>query len=187
MSRLYLASKSPQREMLLSKLTTDFKIIEVDINEAKKAGEPISEYLLRVSVAKAMAARQRLNKGIYILSADTEVVHNNKILGKPKTHKNAVDMLMSLSGQEHIVYTMVVLLTDKQNHVLSTNHVWFRTLNRNECEKYCYKYPPMDKTGAYGIQDFAAGFINRLEGSFSGVMGLPLRETKQLLLHANIF
>ena len=90
-------------------------------------------------------------------------------------------MLQSLAGREHQVYTAVVLLTDKPVTVVSSSRVWFRPLNIKQCRHYCEMNKPLDKAGAYGIQDQAAGFINRFEGSYSGVMGLPLAETRELL------
>jgi septum formation protein len=168
--------------MLLSKLTTDFELIDIDVKETPGSNESPSEYVLRISLEKAMQARQKLSSPVPVLSADTEVVSNNKILGKPGTHAEAIDMLMSLSTQEHSVYTAVVLLTDTPNQLLNISRVWFRNIDKLECEYYVNKFLPLDKAGAYGIQDQAAGFIKRFEGSYSGVMGLPLDDTRNLLL-----
>jgi septum formation protein len=182
MTRLYLASKSPRRKMLLSQLTNEYELCDVDIEEQPTPSESPSDYVVRISIAKAMSARLHVHESFPVLSADTEVVCNGRILGKPGNHCEAVDMLMLLSGHVHEVYTAVVLLSDKAIHIINQNRVWFRTLDKNECEQYCKKYQPMDKAGGYGIQDIAAGFITRFEGSYSGVMGLPLSDTRKLLL-----
>ncbi|MGK0297647.1 MAG: septum formation protein [Gammaproteobacteria bacterium] len=172
--------------MLLSKLTKEFETIEVDVDETPGINESPSEYVLRISLEKAMQARQKLSSSIPVLSADTEVICNNIILGKPSTHAEAIDMLMSLSNREHAVYTAVVLLIETPNQLLNISRVRFRNIDKIECEQYVKKFLPLDKAGAYGIQDQAAGFIKRFEGSYSGVMGLPLPDTRRLLSLATI-
>jgi septum formation protein len=186
MSKFYLASRSPRRSILLSKLTTEFELIDVEVDETPGINESPSEYVLRISLEKAMQARQNLSSSIPVLSADTEVVCNNNILGKPNTLAEAIDMLMSLSKREHVVYTAVTLLTETHNQLLNSSRVWFRNIDKIECEDYIKKFMPLDKAGAYGIQDQAAGFITRFEGSYSGVMGLPLSDTVRLLTILNI-
>lgn len=178
---LYLASKSPRRRQLLQQLNVAFDIIEANIREVPLPDETALDYVKRIALEKAAACRQLTPDGAAILAADTEVVLDNRILGKPADTDAAVSMLQSLAGREHQVLTAVVLLKDQPRTVISTNRVWFRPLTQEECLHYCRVNNPLDKAGAYGIQDQAAGFINRFEGSYSGVMGLPLTETAALL------
>lgn len=181
MDTLYLASRSPRRYELLSRLGQSFVQIEADIPEVPATDEPALDYVKRVALDKAWAVRKRTGDTVPILSADTEVVLDNRILGKPTSMDEAIRMLQSLAGREHQVFTAVVLLTDKPVTVVSSSQVWFRPLNEQQCRQYCLAFKPLDKAGAYGIQDQAAGFIARFEGSYSGVMGLPLAETRELL------
>ena len=115
------------------------------------------------------------------MAADTEVVLDDRILGKPQDRQAAVEMLMSLSGRTHRVLTAVVLLHERLDYRLSESRVSFKPLTLRECEAYCDSGMPYDKAGGYGIQDRAAVFISRIEGSYSGIMGLPLYETVRLL------
>lgn len=181
MTTLYLASRSPRRCELLKRLGQSFVQIEADIPEVPATAESALDYVKRVALDKAWAVRNRTGNTIPVLSADTEVVLDNRILGKPASMDEAVRMLQSLAGREHQVHTAVVLLTDKPVTVISSSRVWFRPLTESQCRQYCETCKPLDKAGAYGIQDQAAGFINRFEGSYSGVMGLPLAETRDLL------
>ena len=181
MTTLYLASRSPRRRELLARLGHAFVQIDVDVPEIPASDEPAIDYVRRVALDKAWAVRERVGDKVPVLSADTEVVLDNHILGKPASMDEAVRMLQSLAGREHQVHTAVVLLTDKPVTVISSSRVWFRPLTETQCRQYCETCKPLDKAGAYGIQDQAAGFINRFEGSYSGVMGLPLAETRELL------
>lgn len=181
MPPLYLASKSPRRRQLLQQLGVVFDVIDVNIVEIPGHAESAIDYVQRIALEKAVACRQRVQGGVPILAADTEVVLDGGILGKPANLDEAVQMLQSLSGREHQVLTAVVLLRDHAETVVSTSRVWFKPLTREECLHYCHTHHPLDKAGAYGIQDRAAGFINRFQGSYSGVMGLPLDETKKLI------
>jgi septum formation protein len=178
---LYLASRSPRRRELLERLGQTFLQIEADVVEVPASVEPALDYVRRVALDKAWAVRKRAGDSVPVLSADTEVVLDQRILGKPATLDEAIRMLQSLAGREHQVHTAVVLLTDKPVTVVSSSRVWFRPLNEKQCRQYCVTNKPLDKAGAYGIQDQAAGFITRFEGSYSGVMGLPLAETRELL------
>jgi septum formation protein len=186
MVKLYLASRSPRRKIILSKLTTDFELCEVDLEERQEFNETPAEYVLRISTDKAMAARQKIPDQIPVLSADTEVICDGRILGKPGDLDAALNMLLSLSGRVHEVYTGVTLLAGKPLKIISRNRVWFRALDHEECKDYCRNHLVLDKAGAYGIQDRAAAYIDRLEGSYSGVMGLPLADTRELLARAGI-
>lgn len=181
MYKLYLASKSPRRKQLLGLLRADFEIVDADIPEVPQAGEAAIDYVQRIALEKAMACRKSVPGNAAILAADTEVVLDDKILGKPSDMEAAITMLHSLGGREHKVMTAVVLLEKTPAVAVSVSRVWFRPLSLDECARYCNKFIPLDKAGAYGIQDQAAGFISRFEGSYTGVMGLPRVETAQLL------
>ncbi len=120
------------------------------------------------------------------MGADTEVVYEGQIIGKPDSLDQAIEILQTLSGQMHYVYTAVALYAESIQSVININKVWFRPLTKKECEEYCRQFKPLDKAGAYGIQDLAAGFISRFEGSYSSVMGLPLEESRKLLQDAGL-
>jgi len=181
MTTLYLASKSPRRKYLLQQLGIEFEIVDTGIDEVPGTTEASEDYVRRIAVEKAIAGKKSISLDLPVLAADTEVILDGRILGKPADLDAAVAMLQSLSGRMHEVYTVVVLLQSDMKIVLNKNKVWFRQLGREECEDYCRICRPLDKAGSYGIQDKGAGFIRRLEGSFSGVMGLPLAETRELL------
>jgi septum formation protein len=177
----YLASASPRRRELLAQLGVEFQTIRVDIDEIWDGKETARRYVSRLAQEKALAAKKLAQHSWPILAADTEVVLDNQILGKPENTESARSMLMSLSGRTHEVLSAVVLLQETAQLVVSLNRVSFRDISTQECENYCASGEPLDKAGGYGIQGKAAIFINRLEGSYSSVMGLPLRETASLL------
>ena len=182
---VFLASKSPRRRHLLDRLGIEYTPLDVDVEEAPADGEPPEAYVLRVATDKARAGRQLVGEGA-VLAADTEVILDGRIMGKPATLEECVAMLGSLSGRAHEVYTAVVLINRTSASILSRNTVWFRELPEAERREYCETCRPFDKAGGYGIQDKGAGFIDRLEGSFSSVMGLPLKETRELLGKAGV-
>ena len=179
--RIYLASGSPRRAQLLDQAGISYQVINTDVEERRRGGEPAADYVLRVARAKAERAATLVTRPAPILAADTEVVLDDRILGKPQDRQAAVEMLMSLSGRTHRVLTAVVLLHERLDHRLSESRVSFKPLTLRECETYCDAGMPYDKAGGYGIQDRAAVFISRIEGSYSGIMGLPLYETARLL------
>lgn len=181
MTKLYLASKSPRRKQLLLQLGVEFEVVDVNIDEIPDPTEHAIDYVRRIAVEKALACRQLTQPGPAILAADTEVILDGRILGKPANSDSAAEMLMSLSGREHLVQTAVVLLREEAEVLISTSRVWFKPLSRLECLEYINRCQPLDKAGAYGIQERTAGFIHRFEGSYSGVMGLPLADTVKLL------
>jgi septum formation protein len=180
-TKLYLASKSPRRKQLLLQLGIEFDVVDVNIEEMPGPAEHAIDYVRRIAIEKALGCRLLTQPGPAILAADTEVILDGKILGKPANSDSAAEMLLSLSGREHLVQTAVVLLREQAEVLISTSRVWFKPLTRQECLKYINCCHPLDKAGAYGIQERAAGFIHRFEGSYSGVMGLPLVETAKLL------
>lgn len=179
--QICLASRSPRRAQLLDQAGISYRVIGTDVEERRRDGEPAADYVIRAARTKAEAAAEVVTQPLPILAADTEVVLEDRILGKPQDRQAAVEMLMSLSGRTHQVLTAVVLLHERLDYRLSESRVSFKPLTLRECETYCDSEMPYDKAGGYGIQDRAAVFISRIEGSYSGIMGLPLYETARLL------
>jgi septum formation protein len=191
---LYLASKSPRRCDLLRQLGVSFTELrlreasgrESDVVEGPRPGEPALGYVTRIARTKALVAWHRMGQRqlppLPVLAADTEVILDGAIFGKPVDAADAARMLTALSGRTHEVITAMYL---KWDHVIegamSTSRVTFRALDAGEIERYCATGEPLDKAGAYAIQGRAAGFISSLEGSYSGVVGLPLFETAGIL------
>ena len=178
---LYLASKSPRRRQLLQSIGVEFETLSANIDETWNGSETAEDYVTRLALEKARAAREQVQGEHMVLAADTEVVLDERVLGKPSSHDDAMQMLQSLSGRCHRVITAVVLLGSTVSQRLSVNKVCFDTISRQQCESYCQSGEPYDKAGAYGIQGGAAVFLRRLEGSYSSVMGLPLKETAELV------
>ncbi len=191
---LYLASQSPRRSELLAQVGVSFKVLSVNIDETVKPNESAKKYVLRLAKEKAIAASKLENLlKKPILGSDTSVVINEKILGKPKNNTEAKKMLKLLSGKTHQVMTAVALVrqfkTPQQLELttrLSVSDVTFKVLSESEIQQYVDSGECKDKAGAYGIQGKAAAFISHLSGSYSGVMGLPLYETLELLNKTSI-
>ena len=184
---LCLASRSPRRRELLEQIGIHHRIIATDIDETARPGEAPAEYVLRLAVEKARAGRAASDDSLPVLAADTAVVLGDTILGKPRDRDHALAMLQRLSGREHRVLTGVALAwRDGLHSRLSVSHVSFRDIGRDEAERYWASGEPADKAGGYAIQGLGALFVERLEGSYSGVMGLPLFETGELLTKAGI-
>jgi len=181
--RLILASSSPRRAELLQQIGVDFEIKSVEIDEMPIQGERPYDYVKRLAIEKAAATKAFYQDNeVLVLGSDTAVIVNGRILGKPDNKEQAMLMLRQLSGGSHIVLTSVAIIGSQQEDwLVSESKVTFSTLSDREIEWYWSTGEPKDKAGAYGIQGKAAVFIKRLEGSFSGVMGLPLYETSQLL------
>ena len=187
--KIYLASKSPRRQQLLKQIGVEFEIIDVDIDEQWDGIENVRHYVERLALEKAQAGKIKLNsdKNIAVLGADTAVVLDDQILGKAQSNDDARRMLKSLSERMHHVYSAVTLITDKEEKTkTSISRVSFRPLTDRDIENYCNTGEPIGKAGAYAVQGRAAAFIERLEGSYSGLMGLPLYETTELLKSAGI-
>ena len=183
---IYLASSSPRRRELLEQIGVPHQILKISIDETQHPKELPADYVQRLAAEKAQAGWQYVLQHHLtqhpVLGADTTVICNNKILGKPQDKKDAIAMLSLLSGREHIVMTAVSLVFNQQiNTALSQSTVTFRNLTSTEIEHYWHTGEPQDKAGAYAVQGFGAAFIKQLNGSYSGVMGLPLFETSQLL------
>jgi septum formation protein len=180
--QLVLASASPRRQVLLQQAGIVFRKQVAEIDETPLDNEAAEDYVMRLALEKARAVRQHsATGGLPVLGADTAVVVDGRLLGKPESLAHAREMLQLLSGREHQVMTAVALVRDREAVQLSTSRVWFRPLSENEIDEYWRTGEPQDKAGAYAIQGVGAIFIERLEGSYTGVMGLPLYETCQLL------
>lgn len=184
---IYLASASPRRSELLRQIDVAHEVRPVAIDESPWPGEKPAHYALRLAEAKARALWERLPVAERrpVLAADTTVALGDEILGKPADHEDAVRILSRLSGRSHEVHTAVAVLhAGGANARVSSSTVDFRRLTRAEIDWYWRTGEPADKAGAYGVQGHAAIFIRHLAGSYSGVMGLPLYETWELLAPA---
>jgi septum formation protein len=182
-SRIYLASQSPRRAELLQQIGVGFDVVSVTVDETMAATEAPEAYAQRLALEKAQAGWSQLrpDRQRPVLGADTIVIAGDTVMGKPASRRQAIEMLQTLSGSTHQVITAVALVGEHEAVRSQRSRVTFRALTRQECEAYWETGEPRDKAGAYAIQGLAAMFITRLEGSYSGVMGLPLYETTELL------
>lgn len=195
-SFIYLASRSPRRQQLLEQIGVSFRLLAPDDHEDAEAlervhpGEDPGKYVLRVTLAKAAAARARLARlglpAAPILVADTTVAIGGTILGKPADRAEALGMLTRLAGRTHRVITAVAVArgSTRTDTLVNVSRVTFARISRAELEAYVASGEPMDKAGAYGIQGSIARHVRRIEGSYSAIMGLPLYETARLLRDA---
>jgi len=191
---LYLASQSPRRRELLTQIGISYEVLQLEIDESVKSNELVEDYVVRLAKEKALAVwplRQDTSKPV--LGSDTSVVIHGDILGKPENEGHALEMLTRLSGQTHKVMSAVALAcnaTDNHdaelNYGLSVSNVTFSELSSELIKQYIASGECFGKAGAYAIQGRAAAFIRHLSGSYSGVMGLPLYETAELLQKAGI-
>lgn len=175
---IILASNSPRRKELLGKIINNFKVISSDFDESTiQYDNNVEEYVKTLARCKAEEVAKKLEKPSVVISADTVVVLEDKILGKPKNKKDAECMLKSLSGNNHRVYTGICVL-DTTNNSLKQDAVFtevkFAQLTNHDIQEYINTGDPMDKAGAYGIQSFAAVFVEKIDGCYYNVMGLPL-------------
>lgn len=197
--RLYLASRSARREVLLRQLDIEFETLLLreapgrppDVVEEAHAAEPPAHYVERMARTKAHVGWQRVRDRKLgerpVLGADTEVVLDDEIFGKPRNDADATRMVQRLSGRTHLVLTAVAIrLGDRTEAALSTSRVTMRRLGAAEIERYVGRREPFDKAGGYAIQGHAAAFISRIEGSYSGIVGLPLYETATLLARIGV-
>lgn len=179
---LILASASPRRRELLDQLGIRYEVLPADIHEVPEPGETPEAYVRRVAADKSLATQRLCSSPLPVLAADTEVVLDGEILGKPRDFERAREMLSRLSGREHRVLSAVSLrLGENHWEALSLSTVAFRDILPSEIEAYWATGEPQGKAGAYAIQGLGAVFIRQLSGSYSGVMGLPLFETAELL------
>lgn len=186
---IYLASRSPRRRELLEQVAIRYRLVDSEIPEIPEVGEKPVDFVLRMAREKAHAGKGLIDscQDKPVLGADTAVVVNNEILGKPNDRQHGLDMLALLSGKTHQVMTAVALLhADEIKTEVNISQVTFRKLSQGEGEDYWRTGEPVDKAGAYAIQGRAAMFIANLEGSYSGVVGLPLFETIKLLKECGI-
>lgn len=197
--RIYLASRSPRRRELLRQIGVGFELLllredprrAVDVVESPLPAEGPSDYVLRIACNKAaVAARQVIQRGLPphpVLAADTTVVLDDVIIGKPESAQHAAQILSALAGREHSVMTAVALgMRDRVESALSISSVEFRALSAGEIQRYIASGEPFGKAGAYAIQGRAAALVTRIAGSYSGIMGLPLAETAELLAKFDI-
>jgi septum formation protein len=186
-ARIILASASPRRRELLDQIGIVYEIRPVDIDESPKPDEAPADYVRRIAAEKSAACQaQAASAGLPVLAADTAVVLHGRIMGKPKDKEDALAMLRLLSGQTHQVYSAVSLRGTVHGEALSVTDVTFRTLDEREIEAYWVTREPADKAGSYAIQGLGGVFVQSIRGSFSGVVGLPLFETAELLLQQGI-
>jgi septum formation protein len=192
--QIYLASRSPRRRELLRQIGVGHELLVLrealprgpDVDESPLPGEVPRDYVLRVARAKATAGLQMLSRrpGMLkpVLAADTAIALEERIIGKPRDAADAAKILGDLSGRDHVVITAVAMaFADRLETRLSESKVWMHALDAARIRRYILSGEPMDKAGAYAVQGRAAAFIARIDGSYSGIMGLPLAETAELL------
>ena len=194
---IYLASQSPRRRQLLEQLGVTHELLlagadeDAEALEAEKAGEAPIDYVHRVTLAKLQAARQRLKRrglpAAPILCSDTTVAIGRRILGKPRDADDAFQTLVLLAGRTHRVITAVALAWGRRSEILvNVSKVHFASVTAGEIRRYVDSGEAFGKAGAYAIQSAAGAWISRIEGSYSGIMGLPLYETAQLMKQAKV-
>ena len=194
MPQIYLASASPRRRELLDQIGVTYQLIAVDVDESLIKNETPEAYVTRLAISKAQAGAQLAEKNLPVLGADTIVVQDQHIFGKPKDEASAMQMWQALSGREHQVITAVAIA--KKDHketpcenILCRTQVQFSELPEQAWARYWASGEPRDKAGGYAIQGKAAAFIKSINGSYSNVVGLPLHETVAVLkkFDINIF
>jgi septum formation protein len=198
-NKIYLASKSPRRRELLRQIGVEFELLLLrdqsprgpEVNEEVRPGEKAEDYVARVAREKAQFAATtmmwRRLPARAVLAADTTVVIDGRILGKPADAKEAAEMMKALSGKTHQVMTSVAVRREDDTwQETQISSVTFATLSDDMIRAYCATAEPYDKAGGYAIQGMAAVFVENISGSYTGIMGLPLHETAQLLRNAGI-
>ena len=185
-AQIILASASPRRQELLDQINVTYKVYPVDIDETPKTDESPLEYVQRIAAEKSAACKARLNPELPILAADTSVVLGDIIMGKPKDQADALAMLMRLSGKTHLVYSAISVRGREHGQAVSVTEVTFRHLQEQEILAYWQTGEPLGKAGSYAIQGLGAIFVESIKGCFSGVVGLPLFETVELLSNQGV-
>jgi septum formation protein len=183
-----LASASPRRKSLLEDLGLDFEIMEARVEEIPAPGEPPQEFVLRAACDKATEI-SRANPDAWVLGADTVVVQAERILGKPKDRQDALNVLLALSGNKHKVHTGFCLKSGSQQVSVSrvvTTEVYFSEFSEDIAASYVATGEPLDKAGAYGIQGMGGFLVERISGSYSNVVGLPLMEVVEELIRYEV-
>lgn len=179
--QIILASASPRRKELLDQINVSCRVYPVDLDETPWPDEAPLDYVQRVAAEKSAACKAQLNTEIPVLAADTAVILGSVIMGKPKDKADAMDMLTQLSGKTHQVYSAISLRGREHGQAVSITEVTFRCLTEQEILDYWHSGEPVDKAGSYAIQGRGGVFVESIKGSFSGVVGLPLFETAELL------
>ncbi len=184
MKKLVLASKSPRRKDILTRTGLDFIIIPSNYDEKLPEGKFHPEIISELAFRKAQETAARCDKNTLILGADTVVVHKNHVLGKPKSSQEAFNMLKELSGDTHYVVTGVCLIDNftgniYKRHVIT--YVTFTQLSDDMINNYINQFNPMDKAGAYGIQELPDGFVKAVNGELDNVIGLPSKTVLELI------
>lgn len=179
---IYLASQSPRRRELLDQIGVQFELLNADIDETPLDNEAAGDYVKRLAIEKATAGQSIATADKPVLGADTIVVLDNQLLGKPRNKEHAISMLLALSGRQHQVMTAVALVQgDVTVSDVVTTSVTFRTISEQEALNYWDTDEPKDKAGGYGIQGLGAQFVEKIDGCYFAVVGLPLMKTQQLL------
>ena len=189
-NQIILASASPRRRQLLEQIGVKVIVQSVDVDEAKKQNESAIDYVQRLAMEKAQRGFKTIKnaRNLPVLGSDTIVEIDGVILGKPENRQQAKKMLQQLSAQKHTVHTSVSIVTKDLTVIdTSSSEVVFKSLEDEEIERYLDTGEANDKAGAYAIQGIAAQFIKNINGSFSGVMGLPLYETAELLKQCGVW
>ena len=183
MDRLVLASQSPRRKQLLEWAEIDFEVVVSETDESYPSHLAIKDVPIYIARAKAVAVKEKLQKKRTILAADTIVVLDDIVIGKPKNRADAVNILSALSGKTHFVITGVIIINDgKEKSFSDTTEVLFHELSKEQIEFYVDKYKPYDKAGAYAIQEWIGVVgIKSIKGDFYNVMGLPVSRVVQML------
>jgi septum formation protein len=184
--RVILASASPRRSELLHQIGIQHQVMPADVDESRLAAETIEECVQRLARLKALQIQRRF-QSLPVIGADTVVTIDDALLGKPRDRQDAIQMLQRLSGRSHQVLSAVAVASDTGLHqALVRSVVRLRALSEQDCSQYWDSGEPRDKAGAYAIQGRGAVFVEYLSGSYSGVVGLPLYETAQLLAAAGV-
>jgi septum formation protein len=186
-AQLYLASRSPRRAQFLEQLGLRFESLPADVPEHPAPGQAPADYALATALAKARAAAAVAPLPLPVLGADTDVAVDGEILGKPRDRDDALAMLARLSGRSHEVCSAVAVIAGAQvETALSLTRVRFGAISPAQAAAYWDSGEPADKAGAYAIQGYAARWVQSIEGSYSGVVGLPLYETCELLRRVGV-
>lgn len=180
-----LASASERRQELLHRIVNDFEVIVSDFDEdSVKIRENIEEYVIELAEGKATDVRKNVNTDAIIIAADTIVTLDNKILGKPKDENHAFEMLKLLSGKTHRVYSAIVVINTKNENIekqCSYTEVKFSQITDEEIKDYIKTGEPLDKAGSYGIQGFGGVFVEKINGCYYNVVGLPLNVLNKMI------
>lgn len=185
-AQIILASASPRRMELLDQIKVTYRVNPVDVDETPLSNEAPLDYVRRLAAEKSAVCAAQLGDSLPVLAADTTVVLGGLIMGKPKDRDDAFAMLRQLSGKMHRVYSAISLRGREHGQAVSVTEVTFRPLTESEIAAYWQSGEPADKAGSYAIQGMGGVFVESINGSFSGVVGLPLFETAELLSRQGI-